>query len=590
MNIDDIEDIMLNKPLHKSNFDLKYEDIEKYKPMLLEILQIQEIDKKKYIVQIRILMRKYNFTYKFSYLFRIYIILLNQNIIKKNIILENNLKIRENKSTSGVIVLTVVLSPYPEYENEFGEIIKQKFTCQWNCYYCPNEPGQPRSYLKLEPAVQRANYNNFDPYLQVNNRLKQLEHIGHQIDKIELIVLGGTWESYPIKYREQYIRDLFYSLNVYYDLHKRNKYSLKEEQLINENSKIKVVALKLETRPDTICLESIKHLRFIGCTHIQIGVQHLSDHILKKINRQVYYSDIIRSIRYLKDLCFKIDIHIMPMLPGSTPDIDHSMFEEFLNITNYYETNNNVFKYELQNGDIQADEWKIYPCQIVPWTVIKEWYKEGKYNPYPDEELKIILKYVDKSIFPWIRLNRIIRDIPVDYIIGGTRCTNMRQIIDNESINDKVYCMDIRNREIKNRKYNETDICLVERWYNASLGQEIFISFESQDKKILYGLLRLRLSANSGMIEDNIVFPELIDCALIRQIHVYGELEKVGIQLSNKVQHRGIGTKLIKRAEEISCQYKYHKIAVIASIGTRNYYRKFGYEIIGDGEYMIKNI
>lgn len=591
--IEDIENILLNKPLSKVNidYDIHIENIEKYIPFINELININDENKENYIKKYLEISRKYRIMYKYSYVLYIYKRLLNSKLIEKNIIFEKNLRINGTKSSSGVIVLTVVLSPYPEYEDEDGNIIKQKFTCEWNCYYCPNEPGQPRSYLKLEPAVQRANSNNFEPIKQVWNRLGQLENTGHKIDKVEIIVLGGTWESYPVTYRENFIRDVFYGINVYFEdeNNRRDKLSLIDEQLINENADIKIVALKLETRPDTITGYSLQHLRYLGCTHIQIGVQHIFDSVLKKINRGVYYSDIVRAIRYLKDNCFKIDIHLMPDLPGSNVDIDMTMFEDFLGIVRMNNVDINVYHYELSNGDIQADEWKVYPCQTVPWTVIHKWYKSGKYVSYGDDNLKTIIKYINTNIYPWIRLNRIIRDIPVEYVLEGTRCTNMRQVIDEELKKDGIKSMDIRSREVKNKKNIYNNYELVERWYNASDGVEVFISFENKDYTTLYGLLRLRLSSKSGYIDDEIVFKELVDCALIRQIHVYGELQTIkNNEYNDGHQHKGLGKKLIERAEEISKKFSYKKIAVIASIGTRNYYRKYGYDI--EEYYMTKKL
>jgi histone acetyltransferase (RNA polymerase elongator complex component) len=620
--MEDIEDLLLKAPYNKAKFvsNIKDGDCEKYKPLLDEIISFINSDKnvknkEKNVHKIRAIMSKHKYNTNFSYLLKIYHKLVLDKVLEKNILLEKTLRTRNNKSTSGVIVLTVVFSPYPTYVDEYGETIEQKFTCQWNCYYCPNEPDQPRSYLKLEPAVERANKSKFDAFSQVNSRLTQLKNIGHEIDKVEIIVLGGTLESYPIEYREEFIRDLFYALNVFYETLEfdkndkndknvnydntslRSKLSLKEEQKINESARVKVVALKLETRPDTVTADSVKHLRYLGCTHLQIGVQHIYDRILKKINRQAYYADTVRAIKILKNLCFKIDIHIMPMLPEASPEIDQTMFEEFLGIIEKDENLSSdckIYKYILQNEYLQADEWKIYPCQTVPWTVIKKWYEEGKYVPYDEKYLVDILKFVDERIFPWIRLNRVIRDIPVKYVIGGITCTNMRQLITQESEKNHVYSMDIRNREVKDGTFvSESEIFPIERWYNSSDGQEIFLSYESKDEKILYGLLRLRFSPESGYIDNEVVFPELVDTACIRQIHVYGELQKVlkgDNNNHNNVQHRGIGKRLIKRAEDLARKFHYKRIAVIASIGTRNYYRKFNYEVCGEGEYMIKQL
>lgn len=591
-DIADLEDFLLNRPLQSVDFSVTQAEIEKYTPFLIDLVAQGSFSHS----IIDTFKRKHKFSGKNSKVFRIYNHLIEKNVISRNIAFENALKIKSNKSESGVIVITVVLSPYPEYIDSDGKMVKQAFTCEWNCYYCPNEPGQPRSYLKSEPAVQRANQNQFDPILQVNDRIRQLEQIGHLIDKIELIVLGGTWESYPIAYREQYIRDLFYAANVYYDpIPHREKRSLPEEQALNETGKIKIVALKLETRPDTITADSLKHLRYLGCTHIQIGVQHLDNSVLKKINRQAYYKDIVRAIKSLKDCGFKIDIHIMPMLPGSSYEMDVQMFDEFLGVREIQHFEDK-FVYQLENEEIQADEWKIYPCQTVPWTVIQKWYLEGKYEPYSDDLLKQLIVNVHSKMFPWIRLNRVIRDIPVEYVIGGTKCTNLRQVVDTELIKEEIACMDIRSREVKGKGFDKTQIVLVERMYGSSGGTEIFLSFESPDYKILYGLLRLRLTDSAGKIGESIVFPELQGAALIRQVHVYGKLVKTSgnsgsgsASGNDETQHNGLGSQLIQRAIEIAKVNHNASIAVIASVGTRNYYKKFGFQMKGIGQYMILN-
>jgi ELP3 family radical SAM enzyme/protein acetyltransferase len=279
-------------------------------------------------------------------------------------VLRDQLVSTKKRSESGVNVITVLTSPYPEVNGK-----QQKFSCQWNCYYCPNEPGQPRSYLHDEPAVKRANTNRFDPFLQFMDRGFALKRKGHPVDKIELIVLGGTWESYPLEYREKFILELFFAANEferYYVLKKtsRTKQSLLKEQEINENSSCRIIGITLETRPDTIDLDSIKTLRLFGCTRVQLGVQHTDNAILEKINRQSTIEDTKRAIRLLKNACYKVDVHLMPNLPGSSVEKDILMFETM-----------------LYDPELQADQWKVYPCEVVPWTIIEKWFKNGDYVP-----------------------------------------------------------------------------------------------------------------------------------------------------------------------------------------------------------------
>jgi ELP3 family radical SAM enzyme/protein acetyltransferase len=258
---------------------------------------------------------------------------------------------KASKSLSGVLVITVLTSPWPELPN--GK--KQKFSCQWNCYYCPNEPGQPRSYLHDEPAVMRANQNGFDPVLQFHDRAATLACNGHPIDKIEILVLGGTWSSYPEAYRETFVRDLFFSANTFYERKKRPRRSLLEEKLENETAQCKIIGVTLETRPDTIDFHELQLLRSYGCTRVQLGLQHTEDHVLKKVNRGCTNADAMRAIELLKNAGFKVDIHLMPVLPGSSAEDDGRMFDRV-----------------LTDPNLQADQWKIYPTQVSrPWVSLQ---------------------------------------------------------------------------------------------------------------------------------------------------------------------------------------------------------------------------
>jgi ELP3 family radical SAM enzyme/protein acetyltransferase len=521
------------------------------------------------------------------------------NILVERKIIESNNKLKDlfikkrGKSLSGVLVITVLTSPNPN---------GQQFSCAWNCYFCPNEPGQPRSYLHDEPAVLRSNKNNFIPLEQIYDRLKVLEINGHPLDKIELLILGGTWTSYPILYREQFIKECYYACNTFNN--RFNKYiikSLEEEKLINETADIKIIGITIELRPDCINKDILYELRKYGITRIQMGIQHTNNKILKKINRGCYNEDTKRAIKLLKDSCYKLDIHIMPNLPGATPEIDKEMFNEL-----------------LFNPDLQADQWKIYPCEIVPWTIIKKWYEDGLFIPYPECELVELLITTLPLVHPWIRINRIKRDIPSQYVLTNSTIGNLRNDIDEELKKRKLVCNDIRFREVKNKKDLTKNAILVVKTYESSGGIEYFISFETVDHTTIFGFLRLRLTKDAGGLDYNlsnidaignkinnkinnelskqpeIVFPELNNCALIRELHVYGKLEKV-IKNSNNIfneqQHVGFGKQMMKHAEKIAITNGYTKIAVISGNGVRNYYRKLGYELDkGNGEFMIKNL
>lgn len=486
----------------------------------------------------------------------------------KNRILEEFLVSKAPRSQSGVLVVTVFTSAYPD---------GQKFSCKWNCYYCPNEPGQPRSYLLNEPGVRRANRLNFDAYSQFEDRVLALVNIGHPADKVELLVLGGTWESYPEGYRTRFMRDLFYAANTMFDPQpRRPPMDLLDEQIINETApKCRVIGVTLETRPDTVNLDMLVKLRQYGCTRVQLGVQHTDESILLAVNRQAFREDVVRAIKLLKDSCFKVDIHLMPDLPGATPEADLKMFDDV-----------------LYSPELQADQWKVYPCQTTPFTVIQKWYAEGKYHPYGDEALVKVLMSVKRKVHPWIRLNRIIRDIPQEYILAGNEKANLRQMLEQRMKEEGQMCKCIRCREVKGDKTVASKLqsaVIVERKYDASEGQEYFISVETPDESTIFGFLRLRFTA----LEIETPFEELRHCALIRELHVYGNLTSTAGEVrGEKAQHLGLGTMLLRRAEQLAREHNYKRIAVISGVGVRWYYRKRGYVMHEQhrGAYLIKDL
>ena len=487
--------------------------------------------------------------------------------IKQFNVIEKYLITKEMRSLSGIIEVAIMTSP--------GD-----FSCDYDCYYCPNQPGMPRSYIKEEPAVRRAAANDFDTVKQVYDRLTTYSLNGHPIDKLEIIVLGGTWSSYPKSYQKTFIRDLYYSANTFFDPNKakRTRKSLEQEKIINQTSLCKIVGLTLETRPDSINEQEISYFLSFGVTRVQLGIQHTDDLILKKINRGCYTKDSKRAIRLLKDSGFKIMIHIMPNLPFSTPDKDSDMFIEI-----------------IQNEDLQADEWKIYPTSVTTtsdkddtevFTVIEKWYKDGKYVPYPESEMLEIIKYAKAAIPPYIRISRIFRDIPKPNIIGGAAIPHMRQVLQKEMAEDGLYCKCIRCCEVKDKTVEVDDIKLIERTYEASGGLEKFLSFESleannQEKRTLHAFLRLRLT-------DRPFRKSLNNAALIRELHVYGKLVPTYLsKIETNNQHQGLGGKLLKRAEEIAIENSYDKIAIISGVGVREYYKKKGYYL--DDSYMVKD-
>ena len=479
----------------------------------------------------------------------------------------DRIKKRAVRTSSGVSIITVLTKP---------------FKCPGNCVYCPSEPKMPKSYLSNEPAAQRALKLKFNPIKQVQMRIQALENNGHKVDKIELLILGGSFTAYTKKYQEKFVRDCFYAVNNYNKKNRATK-SLEEEQKINEKSKYKIIGLTLETRPDEINLKTIKFFRKLGCTRVQLGIQHTDNKILKLIKRGHTVEDSIFATRLLKENGFKVDHHFMPDLPGSTPAKDFKMMKK-------------VFT----NSDFCPDQIKIYPCVVNEFAEIFKWFKnprkalqrgEKKYKPYSKKQLFDLLLKIKKITPYWIRINRLIRDIPKDSIIAGNKITNLRQYLTNELEKSGEKCKCIRCREVGLQKMNyESGIMNYEKKelfiekYQASEGTEYFLSFESANRKILYGFLRLRFNNSNAQL----AFSVLKNSALIRELHIYGQMTPVSAKLNSSVQHKGLGKKLMLEAEKIARQNGFKKIAVISGIGVREYYRKLNYKL--KDTYMIKNI
>lgn len=469
------------------------------------------------------------------------------------------------RSQSGVIVITILTSP-------------GAFSCKHDCHYCPNEPGQPRSYLSTEPAVLRANQNSFDAIKQFRDRSITLKNNGHVIDKIEILVLGGTWSGYPKEYQNTFIRDIYYAANTFTnknniydnrDYIDREKLSLSEEVELNQTAECRIIGLTLETRPDYITLDEILQLREFGCTRVQLGIQHTDYWVLKLINRGCYMRQIVKSIRLLKDTGYKVDIHLMPDLPNPYDHIDANGFNltedesimlskrfnllkelqayigfdnaQTLGVVNDYLMLSSV----LSDPKLQCDQWKLYPCEVVPFSKIEEWYENKAYIPYAEifpDTLCYLLLSCKIGLHPWIRVNRVIRDIPNQSIIAGNSCTNLRQMIHDKMKALNLFCRCLRCREIKdkhinhkqtnqlnvnsndnsnekeennnklknkknkktkknirnkenslNTKTRDMQIVLRIRKYNSFGGSEFFISVESKDEIDLYGFIRLRI-------------------------------------------------------------------------------------------------
>lgn len=594
----DIEDLnqKYEKVIKKEFIFPSEHDCQLYKPIIDDLLSLKN-DEKHILDKVHSIKRKYKCNHKNSFLLHVFHNLYEkvdskytENDMKR---LKQILQIKKGKSHSGVLVITIFTSPYPEYyDSSTGKVIKQSFSCKWSCSYCPNEPGQPRSYLKGEPGVLRANKYGFDCVRQMWGRMETLAAIGHPVDKLEVLVLGGTWTSYPLQYREEFCRDIYYAANTFGLNNSRDRLSLSEEKQMNKDAHCKVIGLTLETRPDTITPTEIKNFRMYGCTRIQLGIQHTDDDILRHINRKCPTIKTINAINLLKNSGYKIDGHWMPNLPGSSHEKDMFMFNDVLlnsDLPKHYIRNGIEYEeYKLIHPELQVDQWKVYPCSTVPWTDIEKWYNEGSYVPYSKEELLDVVVNLKTMIFPWIRLNRIIRDIPSDYIMDDCDAPNMRDDAKLTMEREGKVCRCIRCREVKSKLYKNDTAHILVRKYNASNGIEYFISIEDKYDMTLYGFIRLRIPSDNT---EHTIFPELSHSAFIRELHVYGILHKVGLSSDDGVQHKGFGKLLLRTAEDITKSHGFHKLAIIAGEGVKRYYEKFGYyEDPGEGSYMIRCI
>jgi elongator complex protein 3 len=422
----------------------------------------------------------------------------------------------------------------------------------------------PKSYLSDEPAAARAKTMNFDPRLQIESRLTQLIETGHNTDKIELIVIGGTFSNYPESYKRSFFKDMIDTINgVVSD-------SLEAAQIFNETADRRIVGISIETRPDWLDEKEVRLLRELGVTKIQVGVQAFDEAILARIKRGHTLDRVGQATRLLKDAGIKVCYHFMPNLPGSNPDLDRQMAH---------------IMYE--DPRFKPDFLKIYPAQVIAGTEMFNEWERGEFVPYDDELLKDVLKDIKKMTPPFVRIDRLVRDISKKWVAAGTKATNMRQYIQLEMKKEGWSCQCIRCREVKARDLSVapelTDLVI------DTLGAtEHLLTFESsvisnEAERSLYSLLRLRLPTSPSPL-----FPELTGCAIIRELHTYGKTVQHEQKDSIDTQHKGLGKQLMAEAERIASEAGYKKIAVISSIGTRDYYRKLGYE--RDGLYMVKGL
>lgn len=469
----------------------------------------------------------------------------NQGVIEDHESLFRLLQKQESRSLSGIAHITVVT---------------RRWACGGACLYCPDQEGMPKSYLSTQPAIMRAIPNKFDPRGQMETRLKALDMTGHETNKIELHILGGSFSTHPTEYKEWFIKECFDTANGFI------AETLEESMKANESANHRLIGITVETRPDLINEEEIAHLRKLGVTRIEIGVQSIYDDVLAKNVRGHGMQRVIDATKTMREAGFKINYHMMPGLYGSNKQKDLKMFKDL-----------------FSNPGFQPDLLKIYPCVVIPNTGLYQLHKQGKYTPYSDEELIDLLVEIKKVIPEYVRIMRLGRDVPAPEIVAGYTLTNIRQKAQKKLHDQGGECRCIRCREVRDTEVNPKDIKLIRRDYDANDGKEIFLSFEDIKQDKLIAILRLRIPSK------DIYLDELKNASLIRELHTYGQVLKFNTRSDDSSQHLGFGKRLIAEAERITLEESnLDNIAIISGVGVRDYYRKRGYDL--RGTYMVKTL
>jgi elongator complex protein 3 len=454
------------------------------------------------------------------------------------------IRMKPMRTLSGVTTVTVLTKPYP---------------CPGKCIFCPTDVRMPKSYLPDEPGARRALDHDFDPYDQVSARIQALEAVGHPTEKIELLILGGTWSSYRDDYQEWFIRRCFDAMNGF------DSASMEEAQSFNETTVHRNVGLVIETRPDHVNLREIERLRRLGVTKVQMGVQSLDDHILDLNKRGHSVKESHRAVALLRAAGFKIVLHWMPNLLGATPTSDRVDF-------------NRLWE------NLCPDEIKIYPNQLLENAELYDYWLRGEYRPYTTEELVELIADIKPSIPRYCRVNRVIRDIPSTHVVEGNKRTSLRQDVHAEMKRRGTRCQCIRCREVRVHRVKQDALHLEHLVYQAGGIEEHFLSLVTAEDR-LAGFLRLALPTE-GSPQTGLA--DLQDAGIIREVHVYGQSLEVGQTEHGAAQHSGLGSSLIEQAEGIARAQGYRRLAVIAAVGTRCYYIKRGFE---RGElYLVKRL
>ena len=493
------------------------------------------------------------------------------------------LKKKPTRTMSGVAIVAVMCHPHK---------------CpHGRCFYCPESEIAPPSYTGEEPAALRGRMYEFHPYIQCFNRLKQLKQIGHPIDKVELIIMGGTFPSRDLCYQEWFVSQCLKAMtdfgliienkpdNFEYNLdfdeirgfesgvlktYPPSDYVLiSDVQKANENSKVRCVGMTFETRPDYCKKPHINIMLEFGVTRVELGVQTLSDEMYERIKRGHTIADVIEANQLLRDSAIKVAMHMMPGLFVDEAE-DLKMFKRLFSDENF-----------------KPDMLKIYPCLVTKGSELYDLWQRGEYSPYTDEQAVELIAKVKEILPKWVRTMRIQRDIPATLIEAGVKKSNLGELVYNKLAEKHVDCQCIRCREIGHKKtsrqYGLDEYDLFREKYIACEGEENFLSIEDVNEESIAGFLRLRFPSKNHFRD------EITDkTSLVRELHVYGNMIKIGDKNPEIGQHTGFGEKLLKEAENISIDRGYEEVAIISGIGSRNYYRKFGYEKVGP--YMKKKI
>jgi len=462
--------------------------------------------------------------------------------------LKKYLQTKPSRSISGVSVITVVVKPS---------------TCPGSCIYCPRGSNVPQSYTGMEPAIQRGIRNDYNPFLQTKDRLNQYKLTGHPSDKIEVIIIGGTFLAQEKEYQEWFVKRIFDALNG-----KESK-SLLGAQKLNESAKHRCIGITIETRADYCYEEHIDQMLKLGVTRVEIGVQSIYPKVLEKVKRGHGLDAIVKATKLAKDSGLKVTYHLMPGL--------------FVNLNKDLEQ----FKIIFSDERFKPDSLKIYPALVIPDTELYGLWKKGEYKPLETEDgIKLIsegMKYIPK----YCRVIRVQRDIPTDKVVAGIMKSNLRELVEKECEKNEIKIKEIRYREVGHKvakgiipDHENIELCRID--YNASDGKDVFLSFEDSKNDVLFGFIRLRIPNKPFRKEIN------DKTGIIRELHIYGSVVNIGKKKESAWQHKGFGKKLLEEAERIAKEFEMKKVVVISGVGVREYYRKFDYKF--DGIYMSKNL